>query len=471
MTKRVSSSTPPTRTFHQNSDVKPLLTFVGSIAPMQNEIEAEDVTGSVGGGKSRNDSTHGESVRNMEPDSGKLLRRVTEQSVLEAVFREGPITRPEIAQLTGLTKPTVSQAVASLKREGMVRDCGRRRGKLGPVANLYSVVSDKSHVLAVEISYHVTVLLANIYGEVLTEAEKLTDTRGGDHVLQQVLEVAYGVLAAAEIGVENVTALAIGVPGAVDSASGVISFSSSVPGLEDIGIAARLSEQLGVQVVLENSINLGAVGEKWRGCGKDYSDFVFFSVGTHVGMGLVLGNELYRGARGAAGQAALLPLLERSEQVPGSGRRTPEAYEARTGRAGFVRSARDLMGGRPDSGLPRTAEEVFEMAQAADVAAIQAIEKEAHLLALSIVTAVSVLDPETIVMEGGVGSHPSMLPLLNKKVGELVPQPPPVKRTTLGGKASAYGALETALQVARKRFLATDSSGLQTPKVSEYSPD
>src|SRR5438132_5852836 len=80
-----------------------------------------------------------------------LLRELSEQAVLEVVFRDGPITRPEIAERTGLSKPTVSQAVARLERDGLVHPDGQRRGSPGRVATLYSVNRQAGFVVGVDV--------------------------------------------------------------------------------------------------------------------------------------------------------------------------------------------------------------------------------------------------------------------------------------------------------------------------------
>ena len=91
-------------------------------------------------------------------------------------------------------------------------------------------------------------------------------------------------------------------PGVVEGSNGVVRLAENVPGLEGMPFADELRERLDLPVVLENDINLAAVGERWRGAARGVDDFVFLSVGTGMGAGLVLGGELHRGRHGAAGE-------------------------------------------------------------------------------------------------------------------------------------------------------------------------
>lgn len=392
-----------------------------------------------------------------------LLRELSEQAVLESVFRDGPISRPEIAARAGLTKPTVSQAVAALELAGLVWQSGEARGGPGPVAKLYSVVPNSSCVIGAEISYLVSVFVANVFGEILAETTARTDKRGGRHVLKQLLGATREAISAAGVDATEVTTMGLAVPGVIDTRECRLRNSGSVPGLEQIDLVRSLEESLGVRVLADNTVNLSAVGEKWRGRGKGHSDFVLFGVGTHVGMGVVAGDELYRGHHGLAGQAALLPLsADPYTQGPGS-------FEARVGREGFVRSAREFAKDHASTRVPETAEDVFEMAKAGDQAALRAIEEESRLLALAIASAVAILDPELVVMEGGVGVHGLMVAAVRRHVGRLIPSPPPIEPTALqaeadshhaiGGRAAVHGALETALRAARRDLFARRQDG------------
>src|SRR5207253_5487352 len=99
-----------------------------------------------------------------------------------------------------------------------------------------------------------------------------------------------------------IDSVVVGVPGVVESETGRINLAENVPGLEGRAFDAELQERLGLPVRLENDVNLAALGEQWRGVARGVDDFVFLSIGTGVGAGVVLAGELHRGRHGAAGE-------------------------------------------------------------------------------------------------------------------------------------------------------------------------
>ena len=157
-----------------------------------------------------------------------------------------------------------------------------------------------------------------------------------------------------------------------------------------------LSERVGHPVTLENDVNVAAVGELHDGVGRVHRDFVFVSVGTGIGVGVVLGGRLVRGTHGAAGEVGYLPLgsdpLDPAHHTHGaleeiaSGRGISRRYAERSG-----------------EGLP--AVEVFERADLGDADAEAVIDDAARWTAGALASLVAVLDPGVVVLVGGVGSR------------------------------------------------------------------
>src|SRR5579862_9528794 len=124
-----------------------------------------------------------------------LLRELGEQAVLEAIFRTGPITRPEIAAATGLSKPTVSAAVSRLEQEGLVRADGRRAGQRGRKPLAYVVSPRAGFVVGGDIGgSNVRVAAADLFGEPICDLKRPTARDGGRAVGAQILEMVSEVI-------------------------------------------------------------------------------------------------------------------------------------------------------------------------------------------------------------------------------------------------------------------------------------
>jgi len=191
---------------------------------------------------------------------------------------------------------------------------------------------------------------------------------------------------------------------------------------------------------------VATVGEQLHGLGKGVPNFVFLHVGTGVGMGLVLNGELFRGATGAAGEVGYLP----GAMVDGSSRTRGGSVDATVGAAGVVAEAR-----RAGMTGSLTAKRVFDMARAGDVKAKRVVATEAGRIAATIAAIVPVVDPELVVLGGGIGRNGDLLlePVVEALRSRL-PFEPRVEISALGEDAAVMGAVAMALQEAQDRLFA-----------------
>jgi predicted NBD/HSP70 family sugar kinase len=204
-----------------------------------------------------------------------------------------------------------------------------------------------------------------------------------------------------------------------------------------------------VPLLVDNNINLSAVGEKWRGLAAGVADFVFVSVGAGVGMGVVVGDELVRGAHGAAGEIGYLPLTG----DPFDDRhRLHGGFEDEVGAAGVLEAARTHPGWRGPP--PATAADVFAAAET-DAAAREVVDAEGRRIGLAIATTCATLDPALVVLGGGIGSNPRLLRPVRETVAALVPVPVRIETSLLREQAALYGALAVALREGREQLLGT----------------
>ena len=192
-------------------------------------------------------------------------------------------------------------------------------------------------------------------------------------------------------------------------------------------------------------MNLAAVGELARGAGQGRSNFVFVSVGTGVGMGIVINGGLYTGARGAAGEVSYVPTPDSIVSTPDS--RERGATEAVTGASGVAAAARA-------AGLVvESAREVFAAAAAGDPTAAAIVTAEGRRIGSLIAAVAAILDPEVVVLGGGVGRNLDMLgAAITGRIEELGPLRPTVVASTLGDSGVLQGAITRALDVARDRL-------------------
>src|SRR5439155_21136988 len=134
--------------------------------------------------------------------------------------------------------------------------------------------------------------LADLNGAVRAREDVELPEGGADAALGAIAELRRSLVAAAGLPDELIDGVVVGVPGVVVAGTATIELATNVPGLEQRDFAGELHQRLRLPVTLENDINLAALGERTSGVARDVDDFLFLSIGTGLGAGLVLGGEL-----------------------------------------------------------------------------------------------------------------------------------------------------------------------------------
>jgi predicted NBD/HSP70 family sugar kinase len=242
-----------------------------------------------------------------------------------------------------------------------------------------------------------------------------------------------------ELCPDGPTAVAVGLPGPVAS-DGEVGHLVNLPALSGAPLRALLQEELAVPVVLENDVNLAALGEQRRGHGTWARDVAFIAIGTGVGMGIVAGGRILRGARGGAGELGSLPL---SPECVVFDPHQLGPLEAVAGGAGLA-SRWAAHTGRPSNGR-----DVFASAAAADPTALALLDEQAVVLAMGVRAVQALLDPQLIVFGGGIGARQDVFARVKSAVSAHGVPSPELALSALGWRAALVGAVEAALDAAR----------------------
>lgn len=385
----------------------------------------------------------------VDPDTGDapgtpgLLRTLNQRALVERLRREGPLSRADLARRTGLSKPTVSQALAGLEAAGLVRAAGPAAPARGRTATLYEADPTAGYVVGIDIGRAwIRVAVADLAGTVAARSDTRNRARSAESVVRTTAQQARAVVAEAGIAWRRIAHTVVGSPGVFDPATGRLWHAPNLPGWSKPGLAAALRDALTPSIAIHNDANLAAIGERDFGCGRGVDSFVWIELGTGVGAGVIVGGELVTGARGAAGEVGYLPLADGDR--PARSRRG-RLEEAASGAAVVEAARRAGMRGR------LTAKRVFDAARAGDRQARGAVAAEADRIALLVATLAAVVDPELVVLGGGVGSNLDVLnPRLEKRIGELTPLETRVVQSELGQEAIVLGAIASALGTARE---------------------
>jgi predicted NBD/HSP70 family sugar kinase len=383
-----------------------------------------------------------------------LIRALNEKLLLEHIRNLGPCSRAELARASGLSKPTVSLALGNVERSGLVQAAGQRTGVPGRSALLYEIRPDAGLVLGLDIGHeYVRGAIADLAAEVRARSTlraRATSVRGRVAELVRLSDVLCD-----EAGVTRsaITQTVIGSPGFYDPGRNSMALTGGLAGWDRPAALASVRAAFGESVVMENDVDAEAMAERALGHGRNVDDFAFVHVGTGIGMGLVLGGRLRRGVHGAAGEIAYMPLSEGAGTDEVDARKRG-ALEATAAAAAVVRAGRK-------AGIrgPLTARRVFDAAARGDDRAAGVVAEVAWLVARAIAAIVTVVDPELIVLGGGIGQAPGFADAVSAQLQGLAPVRPVVRVSALGSDAVVDGCLAAGSDLAWNQLMTALPTG------------
>jgi predicted NBD/HSP70 family sugar kinase len=372
------------------------------------------------------------------------MRALNQRLVLNRLRDHGESTRPQVARDTGLSKPTVGQALLDLEQHGLVRATGQSAARPGRAAVIYCTAPDAGYIVGVDIGRHMLhVGVANLDGVIVARVDEPNHSRSGTALLRAVEKTTRRAVDQAGLAAADIVVTAVGTPGIPDTVTGTVHRAPNLPGWERRGLLHALVSTLaahGSEVIVENDANLCAVGEYAQGAAQGVDVVACLTVGTGIGMGILVEGRLFRGAHGAAGEIADLPY----------GRVPAGATVHRPGPVEVVAAGRAVVSAAREAGLTSsTAKAVFDKARDGDEHALAVVADEAVKLAHVISVVSTVLDPGLIVLAGGIGRNADLLagPMYRELAG-TVPVVPDIVGGHLGDDAVLVGAIATAMDTA-----------------------
>ncbi len=310
------------------------------------------------------------------------------------LLRDGtPRTKGDLARLTSLARSTITSRVDAMLAAGLLEPVGEAASTGGRPPTRFALNRSARTVLAVDLgASHATIALCDLGGRVLvdrTVASTIAD--GPVSVLGRVVDVATDLLAEIDRGLRDVAGVGIGVPGPVEHAAGRLANPPIMPGWHDFDIPAHLGRTFDGPVLVDNDVNLMALGEYASAWPTEH--LLFVKVATGIGAGIVTDGSLLRGFRGSAGDLGHV-------QVAGPG---SEAL-CRCGNRGCleaVAAGPSIAARLREQGVDvHTSQDIVDAVNAGDVAALQAVREAGRAIGSVLATCVNLLNPSVIVLGG-----------------------------------------------------------------------
>ncbi|MEW8978345.1 MAG: ROK family transcriptional regulator [Symbiobacterium sp.] len=393
------------------------------------------------------------------PVGPELIRAINKQRVLRLVRSAGSISRADLAEQTGLTRPTVSAVVAELLAEGWVEEIGTGESSGGRPPILLRFNPRARWVIGAELGAgHVRAVLADLNGTVVQRWKQRVESADPLVEIGRVQRAVEDLLACVPKSARHVpvAGVGVGITGVVDAEKGIWRYSPHYD-VHDLPVAQILEERLLLPVRIENDARAMAWGERSFGAARGVDNLAFIRVGVSLGAGIIIDGHLYGGAHQGAGEIGHTIVVERGPrcrcgsdgclETMGSAlaiaRRAAERMAA-----GEKTLIRDLCGGDPSRIIATT---VIEAANAGDRVALEILSEAGYYLGLGIGSMINLLNPMMVIVGGGTsraGDH-LMEPLRKAALGRALPtlrERVQIIRTSLGEDAGPLGGAALVIE-------------------------
>ena len=330
-------------------------------------------------------------------------------AILEVIRKNGPISRTDISKSTELNIVTVSNYVNHYIKKGLVIEGELDESTGGRKPVLVELNPKAGYIVGVGLNMLSMVgILVDLEINVLKEMKRERVPENSESVIQKMVDLAEEIINQSDIDKSKIAGVGVGVPGIIDERGRTIRWPQSL-GDKDVSICLSIKDtfekRLNIPTIVENDANAAVLGEKWLGLDREVRHMIYMFSG--VGVGVLINGEIYRGANGAAGELGIASFKQSKEEAlliaPQLGRWEMDLGMIKSARAqlekGQKSSLRDIVGGD----LGRLGfKELVRAAKEKDPLALRIIEEGAALLGKKVAFLVNMLNPEIVVIGGGV---------------------------------------------------------------------
>ena len=344
----------------------------------------------------------GAAMKTADPE---LMRAINRFLVMDAIRRSGSISRVEISERTELSPTTVSAITAALLEDGLIvprqvapaPDQVRGRPRI-----MLELNPEAASVCGAKLAPNkITIAVTNFQADVLSTVSIpiRVDRQPASVILDLVEDGVRSCIEAAGLLVEDINSLCLGVPGIVERASGICRYSP-IFSERDLRLGLDLQKRLNVPTSVDSDVNLITLAEHWFGHGRDLSDFLVVSIEHTIGLGIVHGGELFRGANGLSPD--LGDLIVSPNGSIGNGSR-PGRLSGIASTTAILSAAADLARGTPQEKLlrgTRGMEHAVSLARAGDGRISKIFEEAGRALGIAIANLITLFAPPKVILAG-----------------------------------------------------------------------
>ena len=387
------------------------------------------------------------------------IKNFNKHSAVDLIrFATSGISRTDLAEEMGLTRAAVTLIVNDLLENGVILEAESRAIPNGRPPVVLEINPKRGLVAAVDMgATHVNIALADFSAKIIEETSLPFDIKQGPQVcLAEVRRILQELLDRYGISISEIMAVGVGVPGPVIKDAGMVMSPPIMPGWDRYPIRQTLEEAWGCPVSLNNDAELGALGEWAYGAGRGEKNLAFIKVGSGIGAGLIINQQIYGGTTGSAGEIGHITIEENGPLCTCGNHGCMEAFAG--GNAIAIQARKMVQTGKRTllSNIPLeniTAREVAESARRGDLPSQEIIMRAGTFIGIAIAGVVNLFNPSAVIIGGGVAQAGDLLTTSIRQAvrdRSLHASEQSVHITTamLGQRSSLIGATVQAINIA-----------------------
>ncbi|MRH42787.1 ROK family protein [Aquibacillus halophilus] len=332
-----------------------------------------------------------------------VVKKENKTLVLKTIKDNAPISRADVAQMTGLNKGTVSSLVSELIAEQLIQESGPGESSGGrrPVMLLFNQIAGYSIGIDLGVNYLLGIL-TDLSGNIINERKVIYEGLSYEEIVNELYSIIDLLISSAPSSPNGVIGIGIGVPGIV-SHEGEILLAPNLK-WKRIQLKKVITEKYNLPVVIENEANAGAYGEKKFGVGQAFEDIIYISVGVGIGVGLILNGKLYKGSHGYSGELGHMTI-----EVNGLNCRCGNngCWELYASEQALLRRAKHLNISPPDGG-ELTLDKLNILAEDDEVTR-QLFNEIGDYLGVGITTIVNTFNPDQVIIGNRIAASENWL--------------------------------------------------------------
>jgi predicted NBD/HSP70 family sugar kinase len=338
--------------------------------------------------------------QHLQPADRVLIRGINQSTLLNLIRTEAPISRPQLATLSGLSLVTVIKITANLLERNLIQERDFAESTGGRRAGLLEINPEGGFVVGlIPQPESLTAVIVNLSSELVCTRQWDILLHGDyQRAMDLIVQCWEELFHESHIAKEKIIGIGFGMSGLIDAERGFC-IDAWLLGWKNVEISRPLEERIGIPVFVDNDVNCLAVYEKLFGQGQPYDHFLVVAIGRGVGLGIVTNGDLYRGAFGGAGEFGHTAVTTEGRFCDCGNRGCLETYVSFPG---IVRNYREYAQTTVYSPITGSSEqtllEIVERARNGDQAAEAAMQRAGTLLGVSLANLINIFNPECIIL-------------------------------------------------------------------------